>query len=82
MLTLKNAKASSAADNILNEYIKPTKHVMLLLYVELFNSVFDTGVLPSSWLECIVVPDLNYYRSVTLLMFTSILNLDYVSFRR
>ena len=43
---LKNSKASSSTDNILNEYIKSTKEKLLPVYIFLFNSILDTGYMP------------------------------------
>ena len=45
---LKNNK-SHGNDNILNEHIKTTIHVMAPIYVKLFNIFFDTGYVPDSW---------------------------------
>ena len=86
---LKNDKAASPNDKIINEYIKCTKCLMIPLYYKLFNAVFDTGFLPHSWLEGFIVPifknkgdpkDVNNYRPITILsclgkLFTSILNM-------
>ena len=84
---LKNNKACSN-DGIINEYIKATAHAMMPLYVAFFNLIFDTGVLPDSWLEGVIrsiykntggpnSPE--NYRPITILscfgkLFTSILN--------
>ena len=84
---LKNKNACSN-DGIINEYIKATAHEMMPLYVAFFNLIFDTGVLPDSWLEGVMRPiyknkgDSNNpenYRPITILscfgkLFTSILN--------
>ena len=83
---LKNSK-SPGLDNILNEYIKNTKFLMLPLYVKLFNAVLDSGIIPSTWVEGIIIPlykkgdPLNptNYRPITLLscmgkLFTAVLN--------
>ena len=85
---LKNNK-SFADDHIINEYIKSTLNVMLPIYVDLFNIIFDTGVIPDSWLEGIIRPihksgdpqNPENYRPITVLscfgkLFTSILNLQ------
>ena len=80
---LKNNKACSN-DGIINEYIKATEHEMMPLYVAFFNLIFNSGVLPDSWLEGAIRPiykkkgDENY-RPITILscfgkLFTSILN--------
>ena len=51
----KNSK-SPGIDNILNEYIKNSKAVLLPFYVQLFNSILDTGIIPTSWVEGIIIP--------------------------
>ena len=85
--TLKNGKAP-ADDHILNEYIKSTKEQFLPVYEKLFNVIFDTGIIPSAWLEGIIRPiyknkgdpkEANNYRPITILsclgkVFTSVLN--------
>ena len=52
---LKNNKACSN-DGIINEYIKATAHEMMPLYVAFFNLIFNSGVLPDSWLEGAIRP--------------------------
>lgn len=52
---LKNNK-SFGNDAILNEYIKSTANQMLPIYINLFNLIFDTGILPDIWLEGIIRP--------------------------
>ncbi|MEW8548382.1 MAG: reverse transcriptase family protein, partial [Candidatus Thiodiazotropha sp.] len=84
---LKNGK-SPGEDQVLNEYIKSTKHIFLPLYEKLFNKVFDSGNLPDMWLEGIIRPIYKNkgdskcpqnYRPITILsclgkLFTAILN--------
>ena len=84
---LKNDK-SSANDRIINEYIKCTTEIMLPTYVAFFNLVFDSGVIPESWLEGIIRPiyenngdpkSPENYRPITILscfrkLFTAVLN--------
>ena len=53
---LKNGKTPSPNDGILNEYIKNTKHLLMPIYVKLFNCVLNTGILPDSWLEGTIIP--------------------------
>ncbi|MCW4343918.1 MAG: reverse transcriptase family protein [Candidatus Thiodiazotropha endolucinida] len=91
--SLKNNKSSSN-DNIINEYIKSTVDTFLPTYVSLFNLIFDTGLIPDSWLEGIIRPiyknkgdphDPSNYRPITILscfgkLFTSVLNLRLNSF--
>jgi hypothetical protein len=88
ILSLKNSKSCSPNDNILNEYIKATKEMFTPFYCKLFNSVLDTGFIPESWLEGVIIPiyknkgdsaDPNNYRPITILsclgkLFTSVLN--------
>jgi len=85
---LKNSKTPSPFDNILNEFIKSTKHILMPVYIKLFNCVLETGFIPQSWLNGIIIPifknkgdpkDPNNYRPITILsclgkLFTSILN--------
>ena len=46
--SLKHNK-SPRSDEILNEHIKSTLHIMLPTYVKLFNLVFDKAIIPESW---------------------------------
>ena len=85
--SLKNNKSCSY-DKIINEYIKNTSDVMMVLYVKFFNIVFDTEFLPDSWLEGVIKPIFKRkgdplkpenYRPITILscfgkLFTSDLN--------
>ena len=43
IMNLKNAKAPSPTDDIINEYIKTTKHILLPIYCKLFNCILETG---------------------------------------
>lgn len=84
---LKQGK-SPGGDCILNEYIKSTKEIFLPLYESLFNKIFDTGILPTPWLEGAITPiyknkgntsEPNNYRPITILsclskVFTAVLN--------
>ena len=84
--SLKNIKAC-ANDEIINEYIKSTSHIMLPLYT-FFNLIFETGYLPEAWLEGIIMPiykkkgnplQPENYRPITILgcfgkLFTAVLN--------
>ena len=85
--SLKNNKAV-ANDNIINEYIKSSKNIMIPIYISFFNLVLDTGHIPDSWLEGIIRPiykrngnplEPENYRPITILscfgkLFTAILN--------
>ena len=55
-MNLKNSKAPSPFDNIINEYIKSTKQLLLPFYCKFFNCVLNTGLIPKSWLEGVIVP--------------------------
>ena len=85
--TLKSSK-SAGLDNILNEYIKCTYKILLPVYVQLFNIVLDTSIIPSAWVVGIIIPiykhkgnpdDPANYRPITLLscfnkLFIALLN--------
>lgn len=45
---LKNNK-SCGPDEILNEHLKHTSQLMLPIYSNLFNLIFDTGIVPQNW---------------------------------
>ena len=78
----------SGLDNIINEYLKYTSDVLLPVYERLLNIILDTGIIPSSWVEGIIIPifknkcsstDPDNYRPITLLscfgkLFTAVLN--------
>ena len=84
---LKNNK-SPGIDRLTNEYIKASKHLLLPLYVKLFNKILNTQHIPEDWLGGMIVPiykkkgdklDPNNYRGITLLsclgkVFTAALN--------
>jgi hypothetical protein len=84
---LKNNKASGY-DNIVNEHIKHTIHMMMPIYCKLFNLILNTGKIPNSWSEGIILPiyknkgsvsEPSSYRPITLVSclgktFTAILN--------
>ena len=48
--SLKNNRACSN-DGIINEYSKAAAHEMMPLYVAFSNLIFNSEVLPDSWLE-------------------------------
>ena len=50
---LKNNKARGE-DKIVNEYIKATINRFIGIYEKLFNLIFDTGIMPRSWLSGII----------------------------
>lgn len=84
---LKNNKACGE-DFIFNEYIKHSSPVMVDLYVEIFNMIFDSGQIPEKWLAGDIIPiykgkgsqqEPQNYRPITILscfgkLFTGILN--------
>ena len=86
--TLKNGKACGD-DLIINEYIKSTSHLLMPIYVKLFNIVFNSGIIPETWAIGTILPfyknkgaksDPKNYRPITILsclgkLFTSIINL-------
>ena len=51
---LNNVK-SAGLDNVTNEYIKGSWSELLPLYHMLFNTVLDSGVLPTSWLTGYII---------------------------
>lgn len=79
---------SPGIDNILNEHIKSSIHIMMPIYQKLFNLIFDTGAVPDTWLVGDILPiykkkgdvkSPENYRPITLLsclgkLFTSIIN--------
>ena len=84
--SLKNQKAPGE-DYILNEYIKLTSNVLTKFYTNLFNTVFETGVVPESWTTGLIVPiykkgdptNPSNYRGIALLpalgkVYTKLLN--------
>lgn len=47
---------SSGIDEIINEYIISTKHLMLPIYEKLFNIVLNSGTVPSDWIKGNITP--------------------------
>ena len=88
MNCIKNLKNNKAFGNdiILNEYIKTTANQLLPIYTNLFNLIFETGIIPEIWLEGIIRPiykgnaeNPENYRPITILscfskLFTAVLN--------
>ena len=52
---LKNDKAPGD-DMLRNEFIKSTSDMFLVLYVVLFNLIFNSGKIPDTWLAGNIVP--------------------------
>ena len=85
--SLKNNKATGV-DLILNDHLKILSHIISPILVDLFNLVFDTGIIPESWTLGMIQPifknkgsprDPCNYRPITLIsclgkVFTQILN--------
>ena len=78
---------SPGGDNILNEYIKEGRTILLPLLCKLFNVILCTGWFPELWVKSILVPifkkgDVNNtgnYRGISLVshvgkLFTSVIN--------
>ena len=90
MNCIKNLKNNKAFGNDinLNEYIKATANQLLPIYTNLFNLIFETGIIPEIWLEGIIRPiyknkgnaeNPENYRPITILncfskLFTAVLN--------
>ena len=84
---LKNGKACGI-DNLSNEFFKNCPESVILIIVELFNIVFNTGIVPDDWCVGFIQPlfknkgsknDPDNYRGITLLsclgkLFTSCLH--------
>ena len=56
IISLNNGKACSPVDNIVNEYLKYSKDLLLPLLTKLFNCIFDTGFIPESWVKGVIIP--------------------------
>ena len=58
MEAIKQLKYHKAAgvDRVVNEYIKSTATLLMPVYVKLFNTIFDNGVLPDEWHTGIIIP--------------------------
>ena len=90
---LRNHKASGI-DNIHNEFLKACPPTMVTIFVELFNVVLDSGIIPPDWTVGLIMPlyknkgspsDPDNYRGITLLsclgkLFTSVINLRLTKF--
>ena len=48
---------AAGVDRIINEYIKVTATLLLPVYVKLFNTIFENGVLPDEWHTGIIIPN-------------------------
>jgi hypothetical protein len=72
--SLKNGKASSVFDNILNKYLKSSEVVMLPMFCKLFNIILDFDIFPDIWSKGVILPlykgdvnDPDNYRRITIL---------------
>ena len=88
IVNLKNQKACSMNDNVLNEYLKYSKDCMLPIYCKLFNLILDSGLIPDAMPKGTILPiyknkgdicDPDSYRGITILscfgkVFTAVLN--------
>jgi hypothetical protein len=84
---LKNGKAAGI-DDFVNEYFKCSSPQLVNIYCTLFNLVFNSGIVPETWLNGIIrsiyknkgdANDPDNYRAITLIscsgkLFTSIIN--------
>ena len=84
---LKNGKAHGE-DLLPNEFLKHSTNSLLKFILELFNAVFESGIVPTDWTIGLIRPiykkkgnpdDPNNYRGITLLsclgkLFTAVLN--------
>jgi hypothetical protein len=48
--SIKDLKTEKACgdDNIINEYIKSSAHLLIPIYVKFFNCIFDSGKVPAT----------------------------------
>ena len=84
---LKNNK-SCGIDNIINEFIKFSPNDYKLLLIKLFNTILQTGIIPSTWSISFISPiyknkglreDPDNYRGISLIsclgkLFTAVIN--------
>ena len=70
---LKNGK-SPGPDELISEFFKYAGDLTVNMLVKLFNKLFDHGIYPKCWMECVIVPlfkkgdvnDTNNYRGISL----------------
>ena len=55
---LQNNK-SSFSNKIKNEMIKSSLNELMPVYLKLFNTVFDLGIMPHTWFDGLITPILN-----------------------
>ena len=81
---LKSSK-SPGTDDIINEYLKTTKQILLPHYLKISNLILNTGLIPSKWYLGVIIPIhnkgevTNPSKGITLLscfgkLFASVLN--------
>ena len=80
-------KKSGGSDQIINEFLKHSRHEFASYYTRIFNSILESGHLPDDWCSSVIRPiyknkgdpsDPNNYRGISLLscfgkLFTSCL---------
>ena len=87
---IKKLKSNKAygVDQILNEFLKCSPHVLIELLVNFFNIILDSGIVPNEWAVSLIVPlykgkgkvtDADNYRGITILscmgkLFTAVIN--------
>ena len=56
--SIKELKTEKACgdDNIINEYIESSAHLLMPIYVKLFNCIFDSGKVAGTYCQEIVYP--------------------------
>ncbi len=69
-------ESQGGVDKIVNEFIKNNPPELVILLVNYFNLVLETGIVPTDWSVGIIVPiyknkvsreEPDYYRGITLL---------------
>ena len=71
---LKNHKAPGV-DNIINEYIKTTKDILMPVYIRVVDIIFMNGIFEDVWSKGVIIPiykkgdktNPDNYRGITLL---------------
>ena len=53
--SLKNNKACGG-DHILNEFLKHSVDKLMPVFVKIFNMVFESGIIPTTWSEGYICP--------------------------
>ena len=88
MGALAKLKKSGGSDQIINEFLKHSRHELAPYYTRIFNLILESGHMPDDWCSSVIQPiyknkgdpsDPNNYRGISLLscfgkLFTSCLN--------